>query len=708
MATLEEAMMGHFQWEEMRKPDPVQSGQSGQQSPAKNDSFWVAVGLEFNDSPEKPMNWGTVEPLIDQLRAARFNKIVVIGEYEKQHIKAELTTTSPPSVRLMLLAQRSKLSEIVRYIERVLGVSVLSIGGPFLRDAFTPPAHIPSPIEFMSESQKPKEDLAAVATAPEPPAAAGKEPIIGIIDDGIAYLNKQFCTVENGKFASRFRSVWLQSDLFADMNFRGTDVPFGDVLETAELNSLLNDGQSEACIYSMRNSVLYPPPSQQATNTHLAHGTHVLDLAAGAEPAIDGPPLIAVQLAPGMVWDTSGRRLEPFLVMGLRWMVQRALREDRDLVVNISLGSLAGPGDENNFVASAIKYEIDAFERISKENGQNRRMRVVVAYGNSWRSDLVAEFTLTKDAQTQSLDWRILPDGYSSSYMELRVPKTANNITLALTPPAALTGGLSWTFNTAAPTTINTPSGVPVAQILPLPPERDALAVLIAIAPTACLEPGGQSLTPAGAWKVTVATSDTVTESVTMRVQRNDTPVGYRSYGRQSYLADSGLSDWDEEMRDYTQPAKGSAIKRTGTANAYAGLADIASSYQNKVYFVGAARRDPGALKHSPDGDFLPSLYTSEGHRVYAEAFRVKSPGPSLAALGDDGRFLGGRSASSVLSGARTLRLSGTSVAAGLITRRVAEALPGTSSMQDEFAMVLGRQPTGSRDTRLGFGVAPT
>lgn len=697
----DEAKKGHFEWEMVRRPDTWLTLPYGRPIPLI--VRWVAVALEL----VADNLIGLPTDASAQLQNAIFAKQAdaLVGQFEIDRVDGD---KGQPHSRLTFLIRRLALPSIVKWQFSGFTVNILSIGAPFedrlLGGKGWPPLSLRAKTPSMARTK-------------EQASNAGSQPLIGIIDDGISFLNKRFCTKNGNDFLTRFEAIWLQSELFGPPPFLLPEVPVGEVLDQGYINQKLQSEKPEADVYREINAKHYPPPSQQATNTSVAHGTHVLDLAAGEDPSIGGPPLIAVQLAPGMAWDTSGRRLGMFLVMGLRWMVTRALEADprRDLVVNISLGSLAGPGDATNFVANSIQYEIDTFQRLT-----GRKMRVVIAYGNSWRSDLVAELKLAKDEE-KSVDWRILPDGYSSSYLEIRVP-TGSGATVTLTPPD---GGkpVKWSFG-APSTAINSPSSsAVVGQILPLPNETRAHAVLIAIAPTASLEPDGLPLAPAGAWKVMMSAAGADC-TATLRVQRNDTPVGYRVYGRQSYLADAGMGAWDEEMRDHTAPGVASTIKRQGTANAFAGLPDMVDNDASGIYYVGAVRPDPGGLQWPNDyanrkigqDQFALSPYSSQGYAGTKLAentdfptlnLKIDSKGPTLAALGDNGRFFSGLKAASVNSGARTLRLSGTSIAAALVTRQVAEALKNRTPLPQELATVLSINQTGTRDSRIGLGIVP-
>ncbi|MFT4149736.1 MAG: hypothetical protein QM656_06020 [Paracoccaceae bacterium] len=705
---LDRARMGYVEWETGRRPDGTGGGTG--QTIDKDSAWWVGVAVDLVATGAKP-DWSGVKAWLAAIQGAACGCIV--APFEIARLTCEIARLAPGSARLTLFIERARLDNLAAVRTQGFDALVATIGAPFLPNTFSWPAGWLPPPVLMSAGQA---DAAPAPASPPPDTL----PLVGIIDDGIAFLNKRFCNRTGAGFTTRFQAVWLQAELFDKTAGRSLDVPFGTVLDAGTMNRRLAAGRPEADDYRDLNALLYPLPVQQATNTRAAHGTHVLDLAAGEDPGTGGAPLIAVQLAPGSVWDTSGRRSEFLVVLALRWIVARALGlgddprdplatpAPRDLVVNLSLGSLAGPGDDTNFLASSIRQEIDLFHRLT-----TRQMRVVIAYGNSWRSDLVAEARLKK-GRPRTLDWRIPPDGHSSSYLELRVPEgQAPSITLTLTPPGGGLKPVVWKFAKPSKEPLKGAGGGVCSQIMPLPPESGVKGVLIAVAPTAGFLPGQRDLAPAGAWKITLETGGKDCLA-TLRVQRNETPVGYRPYGRQSRLADAGIAGRDPEMRDHSLPEKASAVTRQGTANACAGLADMASG-GGGVYFVGAARPDPGALDwaaNRADGA-VPSSYTSQGRAgppkrdLPGLGLRTQSAGPTLAAFADTGQMLGGVRATPVLSGARSLRISGTSVAAGLVTRRVAGVLSQSPAPQDEVQAVLGANPAGGRDSRLGFGTLP-
>jgi hypothetical protein len=219
----------------------------------------------------------------------------------------------------------------------------------------------------------------------------------------------------------------------------------------------------------------------------------------------------------------------------------------------------------------------------------------------------------------------------------------------------------------------------------------------VALGPTVGLP--GLPACPSGAWRIEVRTTEVEPVRLTARVQRDDTPQGYRSLGRQSWLDHPQGWDWDPDLRGYLAPrsamdAPGCPVTREGSCVAYAGAEDPS------ILFVAAGRPvtgDPGRLR--------PSSYSSEGVRTRARP--GESLGPTLAARGDDGVMLAGRRAAGVLSGS-VARLSGTSVAAPEVTRALLGYFLATSSAGQsdsaERTLLTGDAAWGQPDSRMGHG----
>ena len=531
---------------------------------------------------------------------------------------------------------------------------------------------------------------------PQPQRAAERRPptIIAAIDDGIAFLNARFRTDPTH---TRIAAVWLQAPEVLDLS----GVICGRTLDADEINTLLAGGEAEADIYRAINRSLRPITEQQSTHHLVSHGTHVLDIAAGAAPECNADavmralPILAVQLPSAALRDTSGRRLEGYVVQGLRWLMSQTLRRANGgpvapLVVNLSVGSLAGPGNASAFLADWFQYEVQRYARLAPM----AKLRIVAAYGNARRARLVARSEL-RAAHDLTLDWRILPDDHTPSFAELRADKSrAGALRLSLHPPGAEIAPLAdipWP-EPGQCWSVGTP---PVAMVTGVG-EREHRMVHIAVAPTA----GAATLSQPGCWRIAVTRTDGAPALISVRVQRDDTPAGYRTLGRQSWLDHPEAWHWDDETRDWTLPlstlaaSENSPVTREGTSVAFAGTTEAA------VLFVGSVRPATGV----PDS-FRPARYTASG--VATLHLPGESAGPTLAARADDGAILGGRRASGVLSGS-VARLSGTSVAAPAVTRTLAfylERTSGPSTPAEELAALLGAVSSAPKSPLIGHGV---
>ncbi len=521
---------------------------------------------------------------------------------------------------------------------------------------------------------------------PKPRRKVSGAPVIAVIDDGIAVLNARF---RRAPGQTRLAAVWLQAPerLEPDVAQGSDDVLCGRVLTGAAIDGMLGAGGAEDEMYRQLNRSLYARGERASTNHAVAHGTHVLDLAGGADmggaDAVLTCPLLAVQVPPAAIRDTSGRRLEGYVVQGLRWILAQVVsaRDVPPVVINLSLGSLAGPGDETAFLADWMRYEIARHARVAR----GAEVRIVAAYGNARRARLVARADLRRAAPLR-LDWRLLPDDHTPSFLELRVGAgKTRGLGVSLIPPVA--SGLpplqiDWPV-VGEGQRLETPLG-PLAAVVSQA-EADNALLHLTVAPTAGIGP--VAFAPAGLWRVELVTLAAEPVRVTARVQRDETPHSYRILGRQSWLDHPEGWDWDAETRDYAAPmmADGAAacpITREGTAVAFAG-AD-----HGCIYFVGAARPGPGGAR--------ASRYSASG--VVHLSRPDESPGPTLAAFGDDGLVIVGRRAAGVVSGS-VARMSGTSMAAPQVTRRLAAYFLATPPAQ--------RSDAAERRALLGDAVGP-
>ena len=555
---------------------------------------------------------------------------------------------------------------------------------------------------------------APVLTPPEPlppysgvalsPGSAGlaRRPIVAVIDDAIGYLNARFRSTINH---ARFEAVWIMGQPKPVGPVPPASGVFvGAILEKVDIASDLATGWTEASLYHRRNEALFVPEDHKATNLKTGHGTCVLDRAAGDEPGapLSSVPLLAVQLPPAAIVATSGRRLEHLVIEGLRWVMVRALAVASSpafggmrppLIVDLSLGTLAGPRDKTELLARVIPIEIERFRLLSG----GTPMRVVAAYGNAYREKLCAKARVLPGTEL-ALDWRILPDDRTASYLEVRVPPgLGKHIRLTLTPPRGIPALVLPAFLTPAQKAIYEAGGELLAGVYRLSEaNQDVLLVVVAATETF----GVGVAAPPGAWGIGLANGSAQAIDISVQVRRDDTPDGYRIQGRQSWLDHAEAWNWDAETMDWTRPDSLAPIRREDTAVSFCAMDD------RSFYLVGAAMPD-----RAVSNGVKPALYAAQGEPA-------RKTGPDLSALAEDGRVAAGRAASGILSGSRT-RLSGSSIAAPLVTRALVQlvlsggplpARPNTDDRNRELAGLLAIPVTSLPaypDSRRGKGMLP-
>lgn len=521
--------------------------------------------------------------------------------------------------------------------------------------------------------------------------------LVGIVEDTVPFLNARFRTQDGG---TRFERIWLQSRRqilptprdcdderlgTAGLTKKGRHDPeLGLQLTQQHVDAILKEGEQrpldEALVYSEVNDRLLRPGERRSTSFNVSHGAQVIDLACGATPGeMDEARILAVQLPPHSVLDTSGRQLDPYVIQAVRWLTRQGeLARQRygksvPLIINLSLGILAGPKDGTGFIESWLKREVARYRRRNK----GAAIRIVLAYGNSYRMRQVAHGKLA-EGEELTLDWRLPPDDRTDSFLEVRADAGAS-VEVLLQPPGGDMGVLTlpeelpakgpgphgrhreWRLGGKLIAAMLGPGPETPAPKKPAPAKNvpDKIMALLAVRPTTPFDGGPAA--PVGAWTVKLRNKSAQPAEVALQIQRDDTPDGYRESGRQSYFDHPDVGAWDVETFDYTAPGK-SPITRQGTHSSYASVIEESAS----TYAVGAARRvvstdDPSYR----EAEHQPSRYTSAGTKI---GFLSQSHGPTLSAFGDDGFFLPGVRASGPLSGSSG-RLSGTSAAAPQIAR---------------------------------------
>jgi hypothetical protein len=489
-------------------------------------------------------------------------------------------------------------------------------------------------------------DLPVVATQ------AGGSAIVAVIDDAIGFLNRRFRRA--GAASTRFDAIWVMAKP------TGPGQPNGRVLGRETIDAMIAGGD-EASAYARLMVDLFPPDRARGLNRAASHGTHVADIAAGAEPGSrDGIDILGVCLPPRALRDTSGRAWAVDLVQALHWVVRRAAALSkackagpRPLVINLSLGMSAGPKDGTSLQERAMVEAVAAYEAAT-----GAPARVTVAFGNDYRSRQVALVSPGVGEAPVSIGWQVQPDDRMPSRA---LVQAVGAITLALSPPGA-----------AMPEPVDVPPGASVEVVHrgrivgwvrahPAGPGLTRRYDLV-LRPTRTDRAG--PVAPAGRWSIGIGRTEAAADPlVSLQVQRGDTPVGQRPFGRQSYLVHPACNGFDPEVRDWSDPGDG-PITRSGTHSA------LATARDRRVFAVGAAGLRPGTGGTAPK----PAVYSAAGS---ADPAWTARQGPDLTAMAEASPNRRGAFAAGTRSGG-VARYAGTSVAVPELARRLSEELgPG-------------------------------
>lgn len=531
---------------------------------------------------------------------------------------------------------------------------------------------------------------------------------MGVMDDGIPFLNKAFADFDSGQPKSKILSVWLQA--IANLRAQpGSISQIGRVISAREIERWYS--RDETSVYREVNDQLFSPCDTKTVSNAVSHGSHIMSIAAGgysgakaadpSEPLFEPDHVLAVQFEPATVLDTSGRRLDFSVLHGARWMMVQALlkarpREYVPLVINVSYGAAAGPKDGSGFLETALRAEI---ERYSKWSGlllgKAAPMRIIFPFGNGYRSNLVAIASPTPEAPLE-LDWRVQADDLTASYLEVRADPNAS-LKVCVTPP----GGTTQEYSLAPDSDQNIKTGAEtIGRVYREPNDAAGRAYyVIACLPTR-FQAYQRKAAPAGAWAIKVSTEYETLVSV--EVQRDDTPFNYRRNGRQSYLAHPRAYGWDCELRNYSEPLDDSPVTREGTHASNVSPAKR-GAYGRGIYSAGAVYRH----HIKPDCPTV-ARYSAAGS---TEPPRTNATRPTISAAAETSHGLPGMLALGTRTGS-VAALGGTSVAAPQFARHLLEFLAGAgpfSDFDEEVAAFLNGKEIKCPDTvdfpRRGLGL---
>jgi len=515
-------------------------------------------------------------------------------------------------------------------------------------------------------------------------------PILGVIDIGCAFAHPRLASPGRGPWRTRVSHFWdmgraagaTETALWRPCEAFG----YGRETDAARLDALIaaavamhkhrgtpGDAAVERSCYESAGL-----PELLSARKRWSHGTMVMDFAAGADPrqrtvdAAGRAEIVFVQLPPQAVEDLSCGWLTPHVIDALHYILTKA--DGRPAVINLSFGAYAGSHDGESLLEAAL-------DAIADESGAV----LVLSAGNARGHGLHAKAQV-KPGESKSLKWILPRDDPTQSFLELWYeqadasaggPRVAVSLQHGDLPPmASLSGaGGAWFAFDHAPQR-------PVAALLQVPGTTaggpDGL-VLVSLGPTdreTTLPNWEPVRAPNGYWTLAVCNQGAGALTVHAWVERDDPDLAARSEFAQSRLVGVPGGFEVDDAGTLTGQACGAKTIVVG------------SRVQNDTNGLAP---DSGAGPARRGGRTGPDLVAAGVQRV--------------AAVG-----LVGIAAAANLSGEQPVRLSGTSISAPRVARKVFEAL-ATQGVAGGAAGLLARwfgaPPKGgglARDSRFGLG----
>ena len=508
--------------------------------------------------------------------------------------------------------------------------------------------------------------------------------VVGVIDDGIAFANARFRRAD-GK--SRIEGIWIQDDLPGaasppDYGY-GREMGKGDV--DALLKKCTQDGWfNEDKFYRRCGLADFTSPLHKAAAWRAAHGTHVLDLAAGYGMEEDRAdrPIIGVQLPVASTAYQSGAGLEPYVHDAVLYILDRARRltgadeSPLPVVINFSYGTHAGPHDGTFLLEQAVDKIVAS---------SNSPVRIVLPAGNTHGSRCHAEVTFRVPGEVVELHMRVQPDDQTPSTVQFWMPYAAaggpatSRVSLSVETPDGIQS--AWIDEAAGPPLSLPGSGQEYClgeySFVPAPTARGVFRIdllpTVRVLPSAPAS-GADIVAPSGTWIIRLRnTLLGPSDRIEAWIERDDLLYGYPRRGRQAYFDERCYVRFDKVGRPvHEDPATPPCpVRRAGMINA------ISTGVQPAV-IGGFVRKDLRTVSYSAGGPITPARGST-----LDPAFRK----PDALVVSDDSKVHSGVLAAGSRSGS-TVAISGTSVACPQIARWSADQL-ATGAASDRTAIKL-------------------
>ena len=277
---------------------------------------------------------------------------------------------------------------------------------------------------------------------------------------------------------------------------------------------------------------------------------------------------------------------------------------------------------------------------------------------------------MAKKANERKLQFRVLPDDRTCSYLEIWLPARDEAwpkvwMELTLTPP----GGQESEPPLAAGTEKRAMEWASNDDVLCkvyyefIGPPTNRGRYMIALLPTA-LPDSEQQLAPFGTWTIGFRNRMDEQIDVEASIQWDDRPLGYPQNGRQSYFIDDRYQRFEEISGREVEVDNESTIKRDGSINAIA-------TGSHTIVAGGYVRKENRVVKYSSGGPISPAGGAAQAVNR-REPDDLERTGPDALARSDQSYVHQGILAAGTRSGSGVV-MNGTSVAAPQIARQIAK-----------------------------------
>jgi len=504
---------------------------------------------------------------------------------------------------------------------------------------------------------------AALARGGQQPQRLG--PAIAVIDFGCPFINGSF--QDEAGTGTRSRAVWDQGTGPVPVGEQSAPDGWpwlaprhfnhGRELGPRSLDAICaytrgNDVPEETAVYrGLDHMICYDDPRRRVW--FATHGGHVLDVAGGKPDPVSGSEsdracsadLIFVQLPALSAADSAGGSLSAHLLDGVRYALD-VCDPEAPLAVSISYGNYAGPHDGSSLIESALD-ELLEYRR--------RDFAIVLAAGNARESGCHARRTVRRD-RSVLLRCEFPAGDTTDTFVEIwySPPHTEARLQARVRAP-----GQPWSPWVAPDSEVAMRSQTVAADTVALlshdsrVPNGAGSLILLAVAPTQAPNDIPLSLAEPGAWEIEIELTADDPEALAVEVD---------------------LKAWIERDapgvgEDRARPmfAEQNPDDENGTLNA---LATGRSTLVAGAFNLGTQR----ATRYSSYG---PERAPGQPLPLILAAAEEDEETPSIAAIATrtNERF----------------RMSGTSVAAPVLARRVFNRMLARSVDRSNWPLVLAQ-----------------